>query len=292
VIASLKPISIAPKAKNWLKNSRQARVLHVFQTALNLINEHDQVFSLVTPTIGNGPFSMVVKKANFTNFADSSTTIQIIEHNLWIGDVPCPCNQITVWWPRPDWDSLRSQKKYIATQIKSIEALIHEHGSADSFSQIFTRTGCKPGYLQNKIAGAARDAIENLSKGLNTQDLLLVQDAVKQLAGLGLGLTPSGDDCLMGVIYGLWSAYPQAFAVQCAKLIYRTAKGKTNHLSTAWLGAAAEGETGEIWHDLFSSFLAQKNALTKKSITRILATGHTSGSDALGGFTLAIKNAK
>ena len=38
---------ITPRAQRWLQECRQARVLHLFDTACNLVDEHGRVLSLV-----------------------------------------------------------------------------------------------------------------------------------------------------------------------------------------------------------------------------------------------------
>ncbi|MEN8174066.1 MAG: DUF2877 domain-containing protein [Chloroflexota bacterium] len=288
----LVPISIAPKAKEWLGHTRQAWVLHVFQSTLNLINDDSEVFSIVTPAIGSGPFSLVVKNTDFRDYADAATPIKIENRNLSIGVTSCPCHPIPTWEPRPDWDALRIQKQAVIAQMLSMEAFINQHAPADSMAQILNRTASESHFLQDKFAGTAQIAVQSLSKGLRGHDLKFIEEAAVRLVGLGLGLTPSGDDYLMGVIFGLWIGYPKNFAVRCAELIYQTAREKTNHLSAAWLGAAADEEAGEIWHHLFGALISHEKTLLQQSIARILAAGHSSGGDALAGFILALGNAR
>jgi len=284
MITALNPLSISPKAKNWLKNTRQARVLHSFQAALNLINEHHLVLSLVTATIGNGPFSIVVTDVDFSRFTNAQTTIEISEQTLWIGNVQCSTHQTPLWTPQPDWGKLRAAIKTICTKIALIEAMLAAHVTRDGLGIRATHFIQKSDLLINNIAEIAREAILTLTIGLKTQNLSLIQDAANQLAGLGMGLTPAGDDYLMGVIYGLWLAFPRDFADLSAKLIYQIAQNKTNSLSAAWLQAAVDGETGELWHIFFHALAGKENAPLQNAFNNILATGHSSGADAMGGF--------
>jgi len=55
-------LSIAPDVNSWLANSRQLRILHIFDRACNLINERRKVLSIVTQQIGNGPFNLVIPR--------------------------------------------------------------------------------------------------------------------------------------------------------------------------------------------------------------------------------------
>ena len=58
---SINSLSLAPDVRDWLANSRQPRILHVFDHACNLINVHREVLSIVTSQIGNGPFNLVIE---------------------------------------------------------------------------------------------------------------------------------------------------------------------------------------------------------------------------------------
>ncbi|NJN55086.1 MAG: DUF2877 domain-containing protein [Anaerolineae bacterium] len=58
----------------------------------------------------------------------------------------------------------------------------------------------------------------------------------------------------------------------------------TTTLSAAWLKAAGRGEAGIAWHEL-GERLSVNGDRWQATVTRILATGHSSGADALGGFT-------
>jgi hypothetical protein len=49
-------LSLAPAVNTWLKDSRHPRILHIFDSACNLINESREVLSIVTPQIGRGNF--------------------------------------------------------------------------------------------------------------------------------------------------------------------------------------------------------------------------------------------
>ena len=51
--------------------------------------------------------------------------------------------------------------------------------------------------------------LQQLLKGIADGDEVMGRTAVLGLAGRGGGLTPTGDDVLMGVLYGLWVWHPR-----------------------------------------------------------------------------------
>jgi hypothetical protein len=119
---------------------------------------------------------------------------------------------------------------------------------------------------------------------LGTNDLPTAAAAAAALAGTGLGLTPSGDDFLIGVMLGVHSALPAAEANAVASVIDEASAGRTNRISRAWMSAAAEGEAIQAWHDLIDSILSLDERSIDRSSRNLIAIGHTSGADGMAGF--------
>lgn len=104
------------------------------------------------------------------------------------------------------------------------------------------------------------------------------------LLGLGPGLTPAGDDALVGRLLALHAGLV-AFANPATVAIDRLltiAENRTNRLSLAFLRAAAAGECGQAWHAL-----GPGSGSRAEAIRVILGTGQTSGAAALWGFLTA-----
>jgi hypothetical protein len=110
-----------------------------------------------------------------------------------------------------------------------------------------------------------------------------------KIAGLGPGLTPSGDDFLMGLLHAVWLAHPGRTASRIAGWILEAAAPRTTTLSAAWLTSAAKGEAGASWHELLSTMEMSPRSELAEAVQKILKTGHTSGADALAGFIAGLK---
>ncbi len=89
----------------------------------------------------------------------------------------------------------------------------------------------------------------------------------------------------MGVIFGIQSALPAPEAQALSRRIYRASMGRTNRISEAWLAAAAEGQAIQAWHDLVDSILSRDSSVVERACQNLIGLGHTSGSDALAGFS-------
>ncbi len=104
------------------------------------------------------------------------------------------------------------------------------------------------------------------------------------LAGLGQGLTPAGDDFLLGAIYAAWIIHPFQTARVLAEEITSIAAPLTTSLSAAWLRSAGRGEVGSLWHEFFQALIHTDRVRTQKAMDKIFAVGATSGADAMAGF--------
>lgn len=105
--------------------------------------------------------------------------------------------------------------------------------------------------------------------------------AARRLVGLGPGLTPAGDDCLVGWLAALHAAGARGralLALVAAELL-ATARARTTALSGAFLAAAIAGVVAEPVH----AFVATPDAAHRAAL---LALGATSGADCLAGYVL------
>ncbi len=109
------------------------------------------------------------------------------------------------------------------------------------------------------------------------------------LAGLGVGLTPAGDDFLLGFMARIWlepALFPPSWTARPLSTIVRTVGPRTTRPGRAWLDYAARGQFAESWHDLAAALTANDPANIQHATNRILSTGATSGRDAMAGFLL------
>ncbi len=250
-------VSLADGAKRWLENPSKHRILHIFDNVCNLINADRDVLSIVNPEIGNGPFNLVLEESfRFSNYRDIDDTISVNDSRLTIGNLTISFSNAQRWNSVFHWEALRSRKEEMVSRLKLLPV--------DSENEMLLR-------LSRSISHAIVHA-----------DLPSARDSALKLAGLGIGLTPAGDDILMGAMHATWIVHPQITAESITKEIARAAVPLTTSLSGAWLQSAARGEAGAVWHELFDAFIHDENIYAP--LSKILSVGETSGSDALTGF--------
>lgn len=113
-------------------------------------------------------------------------------------------------------------------------------------------------------------------------------EPVERLLGLGLGLTPSGDDFLGGMMIALaMSGYADAASALAAPVL-AAAPEATNRISAAHLGAAARGLGADALHRSVEALAGGHREELATALQGLDAIGHSSGWDALAGAVSAL----
>jgi hypothetical protein len=274
--------SISRPVRERLRQGRSvARVLAVFERACDLITPGGDVIALVTPQIGDGPLNVVVDGgAGLFDRVHSAAPVTLGEERLQVDGLRVDLGQATAWEPRPAWEALRARRATIVSRLPPLRDLCLCHSPAGTLAQLpgtmvpldaFTRAVCS----------TAQNAAQALREGWRGAPARLGEGAAG-LAGLGGGLTPSGDDFLVGVMLWAWLAHPTPDTLCCT--LVKAAVPRTTTLSGAFLRAAARGECHVSWHRLLEALCDGGEAQIAAAVPGVLAHGATSGADGLAGF--------
>jgi hypothetical protein len=274
-----------------------ASVHSVFQSALNLrLNGQDNLLTLLTSRDGDLPLGIRLKapddfsfehfqagEAAFCRdgilyFEKNSLTVQLSNSRRWKCDLAAlnfdPADPaVSAAWSLV-WDMLNKRQTLIKADIIAGD-LLHSNESL--------RTG---------VLGKAHEGIHCLMTATRRFDLADIS-SVSSLIGLGSGLTPSGDDLLVGYLAGLWCTTKDRSAR--AKFITGLAKtiidlsGKTNDISRTYLYHAAQGQVSSRLSDLAEAICRGKNPERLSDIAEAaMNLGHTSGLDTVTGLLIGL----
>jgi Protein of unknown function (DUF2877) len=142
---------------------------------------------------------------------------------------------------------------------------------------------------------AARTLITAMQQGLATSKVGQLREATRRLVGLGLGLTPSGDDFLVGCLSGLRLIRQNKQAVFQLLERWRDAllpdvDARTTRVGAAFIRYALDGAFAEVLDLAALSFLAPaRPSLVQAAVGRLLAQGETSGSDTTLGLLTGLE---
>jgi hypothetical protein len=247
---------LAPAAENWLCAAENPRLLHVFPQALNLTDARAGILSIVHPALGAGPFAAVLAQpVDFSPAVAVDSPVRVGKRLLETGEWIFLFDNAAKWNPCPNWKDLTPDG--LRWAIPHIEA---------------------------ETAHPERQTPLTIFHFSPSGDAAALETLASSLAGRGPGLTPAGDDFLVGVMHALWAVGAPSEAARLCGVIAAAAVPRTTSLSGAWLNAAARGEAAERWHVLFDEIARKNETGLRMAVRSILQTGHTSGADALAGF--------
>jgi hypothetical protein len=277
---------ITSAARRWLQTTQAARLLSNFDRACNLVNQDDAVLALVTSNRGLTPFGLVIATPDPTPFAslqpDSPVTLD--GSRLAIGNLVIETDQAAHWSPSPNWDSLHSLFTTNPDRLLQLAALALDNAPSGSLLDLYIP---EPSHAMQGLLNRVRPNGLKLVEGLKTDNEALCLEGVKGLAGLGGGLTPAGDDFIVGVLLAAWAGlYGERSEGrgQMFNPIASTAAFLTTTLSAAYLKSAAAGECIDHWHRLFTALDQPDIDVLAEATKSLMSIGHTSGADGLAGF--------
>ena len=188
----------------------------------------------------------------------------------------------------------------IASIIILMKSLIIQHGSCRGLGDIalvhFSKnTGrMMPRYGLNVFCKAALPSVHQFTSAVRTNNKAQLSQAVLRIAGLGPGLTPSGDDFLVG--YLLSMSYAARIGLETPRgnqtlkdIFLDGSTRKISVISNAYLKSAAGGERFSIIDDILEAALINSGDGIEARVKRLLRIGSSSGTDILCGIIWALK---
>ena len=281
--------SIASRTRAWLWDPKPARILHAFDNACNLLSEDGEVVSLVTPWVGDGPFNIVLDPINFRDHAEDDPAVRIEHERIRIGELEIALTSAQVWEPRFEWESFRGRQESLSISTGILEEVLVDTAPVEGFVQLIRPRASSVREIEMQVLLFAQEPAQILLEGLLRGDEELCRSSAKKLAGLGAGLTPDGDDFMMGCILALWARWAGKRVEETATWVSLEAAPRTTPIAAAWLKAASRGECSVRWHDMLQAILKEDEKSMRSAAHAIIDQGHTSGASALTGFTTVLK---
>lgn len=183
--------------------------------------------------------------------------------------------------------------QYKSTQLKPIAAhelpistavepriikLLHSHLTQRHSHNAFNQ----------KLEDRLQAGIQTLIQWLQSTPGLPPPNKLQNIIGCGEGLTPSGDDILIGTLITLKHTNQLVRFKALTNWIKAHATTQTNRISLAHLQAACKGHAVSVLHDLLNAIGSNDITLVQQSLKDLDQYGHCSGKDALRGLVTVI----
>jgi hypothetical protein len=131
-----------------------------------------------------------------------------------------------------------------------------------------------------------------LQSGFQQQNLGLCITTAEKWLGVGGGLTPSGDDLLVGFLLyhtrlNQTSPLERPFVTELGKTLTERAYAKTTSLSANRIEVACRGWAEGIFLEVIDHLFNQPVGIPERVVERLLDFGHSSGVETIYGIALA-----
>ena len=289
---TLQAISSSCKVQEKISASKKIELTGVYERALNLRLSDGSMIGVLEQEAGNCPGNILIPSFfGLTSKIDVGTRVVIHPSSLQIGEILAISLQgISLWDPqiklpgnlcRP---SLMREKILNFLGIKNryplkAETLIEHYrqwnlpASSSSWGALLWR------HLEKHLVGLCRGLLEGNRKK--------VKSGFSQIIGVGLGLTPSGDDLLVGIFGTLYSLLSHLGKHPSALPIWPSSEWVTGTtaLGTSLVYHSLRGEIAQRVQNVIIGILTETGDL-EKDWALLLAMGATSGKDTSLGILL------
>lgn len=272
-------------AAEFCRTPAGAEVAAVFERSFHL-RSGDLFVCVGEPAIGNGPLTLIADMRAAPHGLRPGQPAHIAESQIEIGAVTFTCERCEPWhptrWPPAAAPGTLAWARQAVVRRAATDApsegfgltLAEAKGPCDAFARIARRRLARlRSWLVESVAAPGAPA-----------------DPVRDLVGLGPGLTPSGDDVLTGALALLDAlaehhANADAMRANLARAISDVPPGLTSPLSRCLLRVAAAGHVGERLHAAVSSCVTGD---VDAAIAAVRDVGHSSGWDMMAGIVTAL----
>jgi Protein of unknown function (DUF2877) len=276
-------------AAEFCKSVAHAEVAAVFERSFYL-SCGDLFVCVGEPAIGNGPLTLIADMRVARRGLRPGEPARIAENRITIGAMTLACEGCEPWHP-PRWPQAATPRV-----LASARDAIVRRAVTDAPAEGFGRALAHASVPHDAFARVARRRLARLRSWLvesvaaPSAPAIAAVDPVGDLVGLGPGLTPSGDDVIIGAL-ALLDALAQDHTAACtlranlARAVDHLPAGLTSPLSHCFLRVAAAGHVGERLHAAVSSCITGD---LDAAIAVIGDIGHSSGWDMIAGIATAL----
>jgi uncharacterized protein DUF2877 len=279
-------------ARKFCRDGARAEIVAVFERSVYL-RSADMFLCIGTPAIGNGPITMIGHFGFSNRLSDlglrPGLPVSISDRCITTGSsARFSFDQCEQW--RPSGWRLPRPHLELTSICDAIVRLAAVEAPQEGFAQVYRLH--ERGINETPLARIARARIAHfeswLCGALETHHIETAASvaAIHGLIGLGPGLTPSGDDFLVGALALLDALAERKAHAALAHAIAVAPRGLTSPLSHYLLRAAAAGHIGESVCRAISAVIS---GMIDSAVGSIREIGHSSGWDMLVGVASTLR---
>jgi len=273
----------------------------VFSKAMNL-QMGDELLTVADTRLMNLPYGLLCdfSEVNLRAEASPGQRVQVSRAGLWAREARLYIDftQASIWSPPLHLPATLDEVGRIRSRLALVQRVAQAHGMPEGLVPLFGRVdallnGCVNN--EESLSPLARYGFHKIAilvRAVRRREAQAMVEAAKPLLGLGNGLTPSGDDVLLGVFVALMATAKvsdQSTVDAVCRTLAKLAEVHTTAVSQAWFRALHQGYVAERVGILLDHIVSgASEAKLRESTKCVLSFGATSGAETILGLLLGL----
>lgn len=299
----LEAISIGSTAASRILGHERIGIVHsVFRRVFNILIPSKRLISVVREDVGRGPINIVInlpQSMSMTSVGvEKNQRVMKVDDSIIVGNnrVIISTNNARRWEVPKNFREHVLKIEKIRENLATVKQTMDPYGRFDGLGQLMAYLGDEQSEESvtkesNVFTQRALPHIADLLNAIRAGGFQDIKGSAKELIGLGLGLTPSADDVLSGLMASLVLVSRNLgvgtiLASRVNEEIASCVPGRTTLISQEILMHAAAGEANEPVITLIEKILTADPHKVENATRDVLAIGETSGTDIVQGILL------
>lgn len=288
------------------KNEVFGQVHSVFNGAVNLITESDDLITILAEHKAVSPMSINVKCENFQESFIKKGNKFVLKG----GKIVFPDNGESVNLKNADVVNVNANLDFepaspslFKKHITILENVIDREGNMDGIASVIyylkypdspRKLNSKKGRKMNQYASFIHDRIQQFINDFQVGDTAKFHENLRRIIGFGPGLTPSTDDFIVGFSASLLymtRLFPikNEILKEMNKSIYECCLGRTTRISEELIKHVTGEKMSELLQEVFESLFSSNDSELQNKLSELIAYGDTSGTDLILGVYVTIR---
>lgn len=280
----MQAISISASLAPTLQAAGHAWVHSIFARTVNLVVGEDQLLTLACASLGDAPDTVIVDAPRWEGSGVApGTRVNLSPQRIELGAAAA---EVRLQGARP-WRCRLPAWTAGSARPREHLPLAREHllQYGCGFASVPAPRSNSRSTIEAVVAATLRHLADGLCDAVIHDDALRARQHIAALIGLGPGLTPSGDDFVLGWLLAMNLAEGpcQRWSTVGAEAL-RSAISGTHLISAAALRHVAEGRARQQLVGLCEALLQGDEADVRAALGDVIGIGASSGSDIAWGL--------
>lgn len=252
----------------------------VFVRTINIIL-NNELYTIASNQLDNAPATLIIDLASFENFDFApNDSITLSDSKMKLSDSLCIDLNSAIPW-KSDLPAYPVNDDQLIENVCFAKEFIIEKGKAEWLRGM----GVNQTPFYTEMGRMLRERTSDLINNFLFEDIDTNLKRAMKLVGLGQGLTPSGDDFLVGVMLAFSTIKDDLSNKEnWASQVVRESKEKTNLISHSALRYAEFGETRESIGLLIQALFTEKKEVVEQELLNVMKIGSSSGTEMTWGI--------